>query len=325
MVFLLREYSKNRGNEAKDITILNVSYDPTRELFDEYNKLFIKYWYGKTGKNIKILSSNGGSGKQARSIIDGLRGDIATLAISYDIDAIAKKRIIDQNWLKEFPNNSCPYNSIIVFLVRKGNPKNIKDWEDLIKKNVQVITPNPKISGGARWNYLAAYGYALDYWQDKEKARNYVKKLFLNTPVLEPSSRSATTTFAKRGLGDVLLTWENEAYLVLDKMGRDKFEIVTPSQSILTEPSVAIVDKVADKKQTREIVESYINFLYSDKGAEIIAKHYYRPANQKILAKYQYIFPNIKLKTVDDFGGWEKFHKEHFAADGVFDRFYIEP
>jgi sulfate transport system substrate-binding protein len=303
-------------------TILNVSYDPTRELFDEYNKEFIKFWHKSTGEEIEILSSNSGSGKQARAIIDGLKGDIATLAVSYDIDAIAKRGLIEKDWKKKFPNNSCPYNSIIVFLVRKGNPKNIQGWEDLTKNNVEVITPNPKTSGGARWNYLAAYAYAMKRWNDEDKAHTYLEKLFLSSPVLDATSRAATTTFIKRKMGDVLITWENEAHLAIEKLGKDKFEIITPKISVLTEPSVAVVDSVVIKKNTKNIANLYISFLYSDKASKIIAKHYYRPANKKTLQKYRNVFPEIELKTIADFGGWEMFHMKHFSEDGVFDRFY---
>jgi sulfate/thiosulfate-binding protein len=311
-----------QSEEEEKRTILNASYDPTRELFDEYNKEFIKFWYNSTGEKIGILSSNSGSGKQARAIIDGLRGDVVTLAVSYDIDAIAKRGLIKNDWVKQFPNNSCPYNSIIVFLVRKGNPKNIQGWGDLVKDGVQVITPNPKTSGGARWNYLAAYAYAMRQWQNEEKAESFIKTLFLSSPVLDATSRSAATTFVKRNLGDVLITWESEAYLALKKLGADKFEIIIPGISVLTEPSVAVVNSVVTKKNTLDIANSYISFLYSDQASEIIAKHYYRPANKKILQKYHHIFPKIELKTIADFGGWEMFHMKHFSEGGVFDQFY---
>ena len=316
IIFFLTSKEENKR------TILNASYDPTRELFDEYNKEFIRFWHDSTGEEIKILSSNSGSGKQARAIIDGLKGDVATLAVSYDINAIAKKGLINKNWKNRFPNNSCPYNSIIVFLVRKGNPKNIQGWKDLVKEGVQVITPNPKTSGGARWNYLAAYAYAFQRLDNQKAINLYLKKLFMNSPVLDATSRAATTTFVKRKIGDVLITWENEAYLALEKLGKDNFDIIIPEISVLTEPSVAIVDSVVVKKNTSDIANSYIGFLYSDQASEIIAKHYYRPANKKILQKYRDLFPKVDLKTIDDFGGWELFHVKHFSEGGVFDKFY---
>lgn len=307
----------------KDVELLNVSYDPTRELYEEFNKSFAAYWKQETGGNVTIKPSHGGSGKQARSVIDGLEADVVTLALAYDIDEIAAAGLLDADWQSQFEYNSTPYTSTIVFLVRKGNPKGIKDWGDLIKDGIQVITPNPKTSGGARWNYLAAWGYAtksLGY--DDEQAKDFLKKLFKNVPVLDTGARGATTTFVEKGIGDVLLAWENEAYLALKEYG-DKFEIVTPSISILAEPPVAVVDKVVDKKGTREVAEAYLKYLYSEEGQEIAAKNFYRPRLQSVADKYKDQFPALNLLTIDnDFGGWKAAHEKHFADGGTFDQIY---
>lgn len=301
---------------------LNVSYDPTRELYEDYNILFTAHWKELKGNDINILQSHGGSGKQARSVIDGLQADVVTLALSYDIDAIAEKgKLLPTDWQSKFPDNSTPYTSTIVFLVRKGNPKGIKDWDDLIKEGVQVITPNPKTSGGARWNYLAAYGYALKkFGNDDQLAQDFVKKLFANVPLLDTGARGSTTTFVQRGIGDVLLAWENEAFLASEEMGKDQFEIVAPSVSILAEPSVAVVDKVADRKGNLEVAREYLNYLYSPEAQELIAKHYYRPRNKDVLAKYAGQFPSITLLSIEDFGGWKKAQKVHFDDGGIFDQ-----
>jgi len=309
------------------VTLLNVSYDPTRELYQEYNVAFSKYWKEKNGQDVTIQQSHGGSGSQARTVIDGNEADVVTLALAYDIDSINKnKEILNKDWQKRLPNNSTPYTSTIVFLVRKGNPKNIKNWDDLVKPGIQVITPNPKTSGGARWNYLAAWGYALkNNNNDQEKAKEFVKALYQNVPVLDSGARGATTTFVERGLGDVLIAWENEAFLSINELGKDKFEIVVPSVSILAEPPVAVVDSVVDKKGTREVAEEYLKYLYSEQGQEIAAKNYYRPRNEAVAKKYASQFPQIKLFTIDDvFGGWSKAQKEHFNDGGVFDQIYIK-
>lgn len=317
------------GVQAKEVTLLNVSYDPTRELYKEYNTAFAKYWKDKTGDNVTINQSHGGSGKQARSIMDGLEADVATLALAYDIDAISQKSgLVAADWQKRLPENSAPYTSTVVFLVRKGNPKGIKDWNDLVKPGVSVITPNPKTSGGARWNYLAAWGYALktnpgEAAKGEEYAREFVTKLFKNVPVLDSGARGATTTFAQRGQGDVLLAWENEAYLAVNELGKDKFEIVVPSMSILAEPSVAVVDKVAEKHGTTEIAKAYLEYLYSEAGQEIAAKHHYRPRNKAVAEKHADEFAKVKLFTIDSvFGGWAKAQKTHFDDGGVFDQIY---
>lgn len=303
---------------AGDLTLLNVSYDPTRELYQDFNGAFAKYWKGKTGEAVTVKQSHGGSGKQARAVIDGLDADVVTLALAYDIDAIAEKGLIKPGWQKELPHNSSPYTSTIVFLVRKGNPKKIKNWDDLVKPGVSVITPNPKTSGGARWNYLAAWAYALHQKGGNDaKAKEFVTRLFRNVPVLDSGARGSTNTFVQRGLGDVLLAWENEAFLAINELGRDKFEIVTPSESILAEPPVTVVDKVVEKKGTRKAAEEYLKFLYSDEGQKIAAKHYYRPTNPKIPSK----LAKVKLYTIDQvFGGWRSAQKTHFADGGVFDQ-----
>lgn len=306
---------------AKDIQLLNVSYDPTREFYQQYNQAFSQYWQQKTGDKVTIRQSHGGSGKQATSIINGIEADVATLALAYDIDAIAQRGRIDKQWIIRLPDNSAPYTSTIVFLVRKGNPKQIKDWDSLIRDDVSIITPNPKTSGGARWNYLAAWGYGLKAnQQDAEKAKAFVKALYQHVEVLDSGARGATNTFVERGIGDVLIAWENEALLAINELGADKFEIVTPSISILAEPTVSIVDKVVDKRETRDIATAYLEYLYSPEGQEIAAKNYYRPRDKAIAAKYQSYFPALTLLTVDDvFGGWQAAQKTHFASGGIFD------
>jgi sulfate transport system substrate-binding protein len=310
---------------AAEITLLNVSYDPTRELYVDYNKAFASYWKTKTGDDVTIKQSHGGSGKQARAVIDGLPADVVTLALSYDIDEIGTKgRLIPKDWQKRLAHNSSPYTSTIVLLVRKGNPKNIKDWDDLVKPGISVITPNPKTSGGARWNYLAAYAYALKQNNnDDAKAREFVKKIFKNVPVLDSGARGSTTTFVERGIGDVLLAWENEAFLAQKELGPDKFEIVVPSLSILAEPPVTVVDKTVDKRKTRAVAQAYLEYLYTEEGQEIAAKNYYRPTLETVAKKYEKQFPKVNLITIDNvFGGWQKAQKTHFADGGVFDEIY---
>ena len=310
---------------AAEVTLLNVSYDPTRELYQDFNVAFAKYWQAKTGDTVTIKQSHGGSGKQARSVIDGLSADVVTLALSYDIDEIsAKGRLIPKEWQKRLPHNSSPYTSTIVFLVRKGNPKKIKDWDDLVKPGVSVITPNPKTSGGARWNYLAVWAYALKQNNNSDaKAKEFLTKLFKNVPVLDTGARGATTTFVERGIGDVLLAWENEAFLAQKELGPDKFEIVVPSLSILAEPPVTVVDKVVDKRKTRAVATAYLEYLYTEEGQEIAAKNYYRPTLQSVAAKYEKFFPKANLIKVDDvFGGWQKAQRTHFADGGTFDEIY---
>ena len=307
-----------------DTTLLNVSYDPTRELYQDYNAAFAKYWKGKAGETVAINQSHGGSGKQARAVIDGLDADIVTLALGYDLIALAEKKLSPADWQKRLPHNASPYTSTIVFLVRKGNPKQIKDWDDLIKPGIGIVTPNPKTSGGARWNYLAAWAYALKQpGGNDDKARDYVGKLFKNVKVLDSGARGATTTFTERGIGDVLLAWENEAYLAVKELGPEKFDIVTPSLLILAEPPVSVVDKVVDKKGTRKVAQAYLEYLYSPEGQEIAAKHYYRPRDEKIATKYAKQFGKVNLITIDQvFGGWEKAQKTHFADGGSFDQIY---
>ena len=309
---------------AADITLLNVSYDPTRELYQDFNTAFAKYWKAKTGDNVRINQSHGGSGKQARGVIDGLEADVTTLALAYDIDAIADKGLIPQDWQKRLPHNASPYTSTIVFLVRKGNPKGIKDWGDLVKPGVSIVTPNPKTSGGARWNYLAAWAYALEQpGGNDEKAKDFVGQIYRNVKVLDSGARGATTTFVERGIGDVLLAWENEAYLSLKELGPDKFEIITPSVSILAEPPVSVVDKVVDKRGTRKVAEAYLDYLYTAEGQEIAARNFYRPQDAKVAAKYARQFSKTKLVTVDKvFGGWRNAQKVHFSDGGVFDQIY---
>jgi sulfate transport system substrate-binding protein len=309
---------------AANVNLLNVSYDPTRELYQDVNKEFAKQWKATSGDNLTIKQSHGGSGKQARSVIDGLDADVVTLALAYDIDEIADKGLLAKDWQKRLPHNSSPYTSTIVFLVRKGNPKGIKDWADLVKPGVSVITPNPKTSGGARWNYLAAWGYALKQPNGSDAtAKEFVGRLFKNVPVLDSGARGATTTFVERGIGDVLIAWENEAILAIKELGPDKFEVVAPQQSILAEPPVAVVDKVVDKRGTRKAAEAYLQFLYTDAGQEIAAQNYYRPISDKIGKKYEAQFPKVKLFTIDEvFGGWTKAQKAHFADGGSFDQIY---
>jgi sulfate transport system substrate-binding protein len=310
---------------AAEVSILNVSYDPTRELYQDFNKSFAALWKSKSGDDLKIKQSHGGSGKQARAVIDGLAADVVTLALAYDIDEIANRGFIAKDWQKRLPNSSAPYTSTIVLLVRKGNPKNIKDWNDLARPGISVITPNPKTSGGARWNHLAAWGYALKQPGGNEKtAQEFLSKVYKNVPVLDSGARGSTTTFVERGIGDVLLTWENEALLAIKELGPEKVEIVVPSLSILAEPPVTIVDKVVDRRGTRKIAEAYLQHLYSDEGQEIAGKHYYRPTNEKIAAKYASQFPKLKLLTVNEIaGGWTKAQKAHFADGGIFDQIYL--
>jgi sulfate/thiosulfate transport system substrate-binding protein len=309
----------------KPVTLLNVSYDPTRELYEDFNKQFATYWKNKTSQEVTLRQSHGGSGKQARSVIDGLEADVVTLALAYDIDQISDKAgLLPSNWQSRLPNNSSPYTSTIVLLVRKGNPKHIKDWGDLAKPGVSVVTPNPKTSGGARWNYLAAWAWALRQPGGSEaSAKDFVTKLYRNVPVLDAGARGATTTFVERGIGDVLIAWENEALLAIKELGPGKFEVVAPSLSILAEPPVAVVDKIANKHGTREVATAYLQYLYTDAGQEIAARHFYRPRNTAVAAKYQAQFPNVKLVTVDEvFGGWKKAHAAHFADGGTFDQIY---
>lgn len=308
-----------------DTTLLNVSYDPTRELYQNFNAAFAKQWKAKTGETVTIRQSHGGSGKQARSVIDGLDADVVTLALAYDIDALADHgKQLPQDWQKRLPNNASPYTSTIVFLVRKGNPKKISDWPDLAKSGVDVITPNPKTSGGARWNYLAAWAYALKQpGGNADSAKAFVKRIYANTKVLDSGARGATTTFVERGIGDVLIAWENEAYLSVKELGPDKFEIVTPSLSILAEPPVSVVDKVVDKRGTRKVAQAYLEYLYSPEGQEIAARNFYRPRDPAVAAKYAKQFAPVKLVTVDaEFGGWRTAQKTHFDDGGVFDQIY---
>lgn len=308
---------------AADVSLLNVSYDPTRELYGDFNKAFAAAYQKETGKSIEIKQSHGGSGSQARSVIDGLQADVVTLALAYDIDAIAGKGLLKKDWQKSLPQNSSPYTSTIVFLVRKGNPKGIKDWDDLIKSGVQVITPNPKTSGGARWNYLAAWGYALKKYGSEDKAKKFVGDIFKNVPVLDTGARGSTVTFVERGVGDVLLAWENEAFLAVKEFGKDKFEIVAPPLSILAEPPIAVVDTVADKKGTRAAAEAYLKYWYTKEGQEIAARNFYRPRDAAVGEKYADAFAKVELFTIDDvFGGWTKAQKEHFGEGGVFDQIY---
>ena len=315
------------GAQAKDITLLNVSYDPTRELYTDFNKAFATYWKAKTGDVVTVKQSHGGSGKQARSVIDGLEADVVTLALAYDIDELHDKaKLIPSDWQKRLPHNSSPYTSTVVFLVRTGNPKGIKDWDDLVKPGVSVITPNPKTSGGARWNYLAAWGYALKkYGNDPKKAQDFVGSLFKNVPVLDSGARGSLVTFTERGVGDVLISWENEAYLAAKELGPDKFQIVAPSLSILAEPPVTIVDKNVDRKGTRDIATAYLQYLYTPEGQEIAASNYYRPIDPKVAAKYRKQFLNVSLFTIDSvFGGWTQAQKTHFADGGVFDQIFTK-
>ena len=308
-----------------DTTLLNVSYDPTRELYQQFNAAFAKQWKAKTGETVTVRQSHGGSGKQARSVIDGLEADVVTLALAYDIDAIHdNSNRLPADWQKRLPENSSPYTSTIVFLVRKGNPKKINDWADLARSGVAVITPNPKTSGGARWNYLAAWGYALKQpGGNAESAKAFIKRVYANTKVLDSGARGAATTFVERGIGDVLIAWESEAYLSVKELGADKFEIVTPSLSIMAEPPVSVVDKNVDKRNTRKVATAYLEYLYSPEGQEIAARNYYRPRDAKVAAKYAKQFPAVKMLTIDaDFGGWRAAQKTHFNDGGVFDQIY---
>jgi sulfate/thiosulfate-binding protein len=312
------------GASAKEIQLLNVSYDPTRELYVDYNAAFAKYWKAKTGDDVVVKQSHGGSGAQARSVVDGLQADVVTLALAADIDALHQNgNLLAADWQKRLPDHSSPYTSTIVLLVRKGNPKGIKDWDDVVKPGIAIVVPNPKTSGGARWAYLAAWGYALKKYGSEDKAREFITALYKNVPVLDSGARGATTTFVQRGIGDVLLSWENEAFLAVKEFGADKFEIVVPSVSILAEPPVAVVDQVAERKGTAEVARAYLAYLYSDEGQDIAGRNFYRPRNQAIAAKYASVFPQIELFTIDDtFGGWTKAQQTHFADGGVFDQIY---
>ncbi len=313
--------------QAREVTLLNVSYDPTRELYADFNKAFAAHWKARTGDTVTIRQSHGGSGKQARSVIDGLEADVVTLALAYDIDELGHKaRLIPTDWQKRLPHNSSPYTSTIVFLVRKGNPKGIRDWDDLVKPGVSVITPNPKTSGGARWNYLAAWGYALKKnGGDPRKAQDFVAALFKNVPVLDSGARGSLITFTERNVGDVFISWENEAYLATRELGPDRFQIVTPSLSVLAEPPVAVVDRNVDKKGTREVATAYLHYLYTPAGQDIAAQNHYRPIDPKVAAKYDRQFGKVNLFTIDDlFGGWAQAQKTHFADGGVFDQIYTK-
>ncbi len=309
--------------QAASVDLLNVSYDPTRELYKDINAAFAKQWKASSGDSVSIKQSHGGSGKQARAVIDGLQADVVTLALASDIDAISRNgKLIPADWQSRLPHNSTPFASTIVLLVRKGNPKAIRDWADLVKPGVAVITPNPKTSGGARWNYLAAYAWAKKTYGSDDKARDYLGKLFRNVPVLDSGARGATTTFVQRGIGDVLLAWENEAFLSIDEFGKDKFEIVVPTLSILAEPPVSVVDKVVDKRGTRKVAEAYLKFLYTPEAQALAAKHHYRPTTPEATTKFASQFPKLELVTIADFGGWAKAQPEHFGDGGVFDQIY---
>jgi sulfate/thiosulfate-binding protein len=309
---------------AAQVTLLNVSYDPTRELYEAVNGAFAKQWKAKTGQDVVVKQSHGGSGKQARSVIDGLEADVVTLALAYDVDAIAKAGLLPADWQKRLPQNASPYTSTIVFLVRKGNPKGIRDWDDLVKPGVQVVTPNPKTSGGARWNYLAAWAHALRKGGgDEGKAKEFVRALFKNVPVLDSGARGSTTTFVERGIGDVLLAWENEAFLAVEQLGKGQLEIVVPKLSILAEPPVAVVEKNAERHGTKAVAQAYLEFLYGAEGQELAARHFYRPRDPQVAARHASRFPKIDLVTVDGvFGGWQKAQATHFGDGGVFDQIY---
>jgi sulfate transport system substrate-binding protein len=311
--------------QAESLTLLNVSYDPTRELYTDFNAAFVKHWEAQGGAKLTIKQSHGGSGKQARAVIDGLEADVVTLALAYDVDMLHDKgQLIPTGWQARLPSNSSPYTSTIVFVVRKGNPQNIRDWEDLVRPGLSVITPNPKTSGGARWNYLAAWGYALrKHGGDAEKAQAFVSALYKNVPVLDSGARGSTTTFAERNLGDVLIAWENEAFLLTQEVGKERFDIIVPSVSILAEPPVALVDRNVDRKGTRAVAEAYLQYLYSDEGQELAAKHHFRPRSQAVAAKHASRFPTVSLFTIDEvFGGWKQAQKAHFDDGGAFDRLY---
>lgn len=314
-----------RPARAATVTLLNVSYDPTREFYQDYNQAFARYWKAKTGQTVVIRQSHGGSGQQARAVIDGLEADVVTLGLAYDVNAIQKAGLIAPNWQKRLPANSTPYSSTIVFLVRKGNPKHIRDWNDLVRPRIQVITPNPKTSGGARWNYLAAWGYALKHnGGSPAKARDFVARLYRNVPVLDSGARGSTTTFAQRGIGDVLIAWENEAFLALNQLGKSRFQIVVPSVSILAEPPVSVVDRVVDRHHTRAVATAYIQYLYSKEGQAIAARHFYRPRNLAAAGSYARLFPHLPLFTVGQlFGGWQSAQKTYFADGGIFDQIYV--
>jgi sulfate transport system substrate-binding protein len=321
---LLLYFLPGNANSADSKELLNVSYDPTRELYEEINPLFIKHWKEKTGEELSIKQSHGGSGKQARSVIDGLPADVVTLALAYDIDAIAEKSgKVPAKWQLRLENNSSPYTSTIVFLVRKGNPKNIKDWDDLVKEGVQVITPNPKTSGGARWNYLAAWAYAnKKFAGDEAQIKDFVKTLYRNVPILDTGARGSTTTFVQRGIGDVFISWENEAFLAINELGKDQFEIVIPSLSILAEPPVTVVDENARKNGNLDVANAYLQFLYTKEAQEVIAKNYYRPADKEVAAQFAEKFPAINLISISDFGGWKKAQETHFNDGGTFDEIF---
>ncbi|MBK8475831.1 MAG: sulfate ABC transporter substrate-binding protein [Opitutaceae bacterium] len=326
MLFLLFGITAALGASAKDVQLLNVSYDPTRELYVEFNKAFAAHWLAQTGDTVTVKQSHGGSGKQARGVIDGLPADVVTLALGGDIDPIASlAKLLPTDWQTRLPHNSSPYTSTIVFLVRKGNPRHINDWDDLVRSGVSVITPNPKTSGGARWNYLAAWAYAKRHQGGDEAAQRFVAALFKNVPVLDSGARGSTTTFVQRGIGDVLLAWENEAFLALKEFGADAFEIVVPSLSILAEPPVALVDRVVDRRGTRTVAQAYLEFLYSEKGQDIIGRHFYRPSEPAAIAKYGRQFPQVELVTIaSEFGGWAAVQQIHFADGGVFDQIYAK-
>lgn len=313
------------AGHGAEVTLLNVSYDPTRELYQEMNAAFTRHWKGKTGQVVRVKQSHGGSGKQARAVIDGLEADVVTLALAYDIDAISGKRgLLPRNWQSRLPHNSSPYFSTIVFLVRKGNPKGIKDWDDLARPGISVITPNPKTSGGARWNYLAAWGYALKkYGHDEARARDLVTRLYRNVPVLDSGARGSTMSFVQRGLGDVLISWENEAFLAIDELGKGKLEMVVPSVSIRAEPPVALVDKVVDRRGTRAVAQAYLEFLYGPEGQEIAARRHFRPSNDEVAGRFRGSFSRVRLFTIDEtFGGWKKAQEVHFSDGGIFDRIF---